>query len=96
MKHSFGNSTKHHYPVLWFPRISVLLICCLLEQDAKNNGQKSATPVSRQRRYPRDKKTEQITKEAADYAKKHGICSIHVPVAPLFVGQYLSFCYTLR
>lgn len=39
---------------------------------------------------PRDKKAEQVAKEAAEYAKKHGICSIHVPVGPLFVGTCVS------
>ncbi|XP_067936970.1 uncharacterized protein [Watersipora subatra] len=61
-----------------------------IDQGGKAAGHKSTTPVSRQKRFPRDKKNEQVAKEAAEYAKKHGICSIHVPVAPLFVVHKIS------
>lgn len=63
-----------------------------LEQDpfgSQNKpGGKSASPVSR-KKFPRDKKAEQLAKEAVDYAKKNGVCSVHVPVAPLFIGKLI-------
>lgn len=57
-----------------------------VQVDPRSHGPKSTTPLSRTRRIPRDKKSEQVAKEAADYAKKHGVCSVHVPFGPLFVG----------
>jgi len=68
--------------------IIVVLIYLSLDGDGERGpGQKSTTPVSRMKKFPRDKKAEQVAKEAAEYAKKHGVCSIHVPVGPLFVGR---------
>lgn len=73
-------------------RFATVLVWDFTEQDPFNTSnkarsQRSGTSGSRIKKNPRDKKAELLAKEAAEYAKKHGVCSFHVPLGPLFVGK---------